>query len=84
MAPERFGKQILMTILPAADPFAIASAMLQQQDFAGQATDPPHFLERGDRIGKCTGRERRDHRIETFVAKRKVFRVRDHKHNMHR
>ena len=83
VAAKRFGESIRVAILPAANPLTIASAMLQQQNFAGHTTDPRHFLERSGRIGKRAGRERRNDRCKTVISKRKVFRVRDQKRNMH-
>lgn len=41
------------------------------------------FLERRLWLWKCAGRERRNRRVETAVPKRKIFRVRDQKPNIH-
>ena len=75
VAAERFGKQILMAILPAANPFTIASAMLQQKHSPFASAHSRHLFKRGDRIWKRASRERRDDCLKAVAPKRKRLRV---------
>ncbi len=83
MTAKRLCKLICVAVLPAAKPFAIAPAMLQQNDSSFRSANSRHPLKRSDRIWKRASRKRRDYRVKTVVRKRKSLRVGHQKRNIH-
>jgi hypothetical protein len=83
MTTEGLYKLVCMTILPAGNALAIASAVFEQQDLPVAPANSRHLFERGDGIGKRTRRERGEYGVKTLVRKRQCLRVCQREGNMY-